>query len=395
MKKSIKDIPVKDKRVLVRVDFNVPFERTGEIADDSRIRAALPTIRYLQDEGARVILCSHLGRPDGRVVDSLRLTAVAARLSDLLGRPVATPGDCVGVQVEAVVAAMQPRDVVLLENLRFHPEEEQNDPEFARRLASMADIFVNDAFGAAHRAHASTTGVAAFLPAVAGFLLLKETEELGNLLGNPVRPFAAILGGAKISSKVAVLTNLLPRIDCLLLGGGIASTFLKAMGKSVGDSLVEDDYLGTSRKVLAEAERRGVPVLLPTDVVIADAFSADAEYQTVAVSAVPPGWRIMDIGPDTLTTYRDALEDFGTILWNGTMGVAEFPAFAEGSIALALALADAPGRVVVGGGETAALVEQAGLRDRYAHVSTGGGASLEFIEGRVLPGVAALNDKPA
>jgi phosphoglycerate kinase len=395
VKKSLRDIDVAGKRVLVRVDFNVPFDRAGGIADDSRIRAALPTIRYLQDQDARVILCSHLGRPDGKVVESMRLTPIAKRLSQLLGRPVKTASDCVGAEAEAAARSLEPKDVLLLENLRFHPEEEANDPDFAGSLASLADVYVNDAFGTAHRAHASTAGVAAYLPAVAGFLMLKEVEELGNVLGNPARPVAAVLGGAKISSKVAVLKNLLPRVDCLLLGGGIASTFLKARGASVGDSLVEDDFLETARLVLNEAEQRGVPVLLPTDVVVADAFKADADHETVPVGSIPPGWRIMDIGPDTLATYREALDDCATIFWNGPLGVAEFPAFAEGSLALALALADIDGRVVIGGGETSAIVEQAGLHDRYAHVSTGGGASLEFIEGRTLPGVAALLDKKA
>jgi phosphoglycerate kinase len=393
MKRSVRDIDVSGKRVLVRVDFNVPFDRNGGIADDSRIRAALPTVRYLQDHGAKVILCSHLGRPDGKIVESLRLAPVAARLSTLLGDPVATVADCVGPQASAAAGALGPRGVLLLENLRFHAEEEANDPGFARELASLAEVYVNDAFGTAHRAHASTVGVAAYLPAVAGFLMLKEIEELGNVLGNPARPLAGILGGAKVSSKVGVLRNLLGRVDCLLLGGGMANTFLLARGASVGDSLVEADYVETAREVLAEAERRGVPLLLPTDVVIADAFAAEANHQTVPVGAIAEGWRIMDVGPDTLSTYREALDDCKTVFWNGTLGVAEFPAFAEGSLSLALALAELDARVVVGGGETAALVEQAGLRDRYAHVSTGGGASLEFIEGRTLPGVAALLDK--
>ena len=393
MKKSVRDIDVGGKRVLVRVDFNVPFDRNGSIADDTRIRAALPTVRYLQERGARVILCTHLGRPDGKVVESMRLTPIAQRLTQLLGQPVKTVSDCIGPEAEAAAAALGPGDVLLLENLRFHAEEEKNDPEFARKLASLADVYVNDAFGTAHRVHASTAGVAAYLPAVAGFLMLKEIEELGNVLSNPKRPMAAILGGAKISSKVAVLKNLLPRVDCLLLGGGIASTFLKARGSSMGDSLVEDDFLDTARRVLTDAEQRGVPVLLPTDLVVADAFSADANHKTVPVSAIESGWRAMDIGPDTLSTFRDALDDCATIFWNGPLGVAEFPAFAEGSLALALALADLDSRVVIGGGETSAIVEQAGLHDRYAHVSTGGGASLEFIEGKVLPGVAALQDK--
>ena len=393
MKQSVRDIDVAGKRALVRVDFNVPFDRNGGIADDSRIRAALPTIRYLQEHRASIILCSHLGRPDGKVVESLRLTPVANRLTQLLGQPVKTATDCVGPEVEAAARALEAGEVLLLENLRFHPEEEANDPAFARQLASLADVYVNDAFGTAHRAHASTAGVAAYLPAVAGFLMLKEIEELGNVLGNPQRPMAAILGGAKISSKLGVIRNLLARVDCLLLGGGMASTFIKARGMEVGDSLIEEDMLDTARDVMTEAEAKGVPLLLPTDVVVADEFSADAEHQTVPVSAIPPGWRIMDVGPDSLNTFRDALEDCKTIFWNGPLGVAEFPAFAEGSEALALELADLDARVVIGGGETAALVEQAGLHDRYTHVSTGGGASLEFIEGKTLPGVAALLDK--
>ncbi|HLG12224.1 MAG TPA: phosphoglycerate kinase [Dehalococcoidia bacterium] len=393
MKQSVRDIDVSGKRALVRVDFNVPFDRNGGIADDSRIRAALPTIRYLQEHGASVVLCSHLGRPDGKVVESMRLTPVANRLTQLLGQPVKTADDCVGAEVEAAARSLDPGEVLLLENLRFHAEEEANDPGFARQLASLADVYVNDAFGTAHRAHASTAGVAAYLPAVAGFLMLKEIEELGHVLGNPQRPMAAILGGAKISSKLGVIHNLLPRIDCLLLGGGMASTFIKARGMEVGDSLIEENMVATARDLMREAEAKGVPLLLPTDVVVADKFAADAAYQTVPVSAIPIGWRIMDIGPDSLHTFHDALADCKTIFWNGPLGVAEFPAFAEGSQALALELAELDARVVIGGGETSALVEQAGLHDRYTHVSTGGGASLEFIEGKTLPGVAALLDK--
>ena len=395
MKKTVRDVDVAGKRVLVRVDFNVPFERDGRIADDSRIRGALPTIDYLREQDARVVLCSHLGRPDGKVVETLRLAPIAARLSRLLEGPVATAPDCVGPEAAAAVVALAPGDVLLLENLRFHPEEEANDPAFAAQLAALADLYVNDAFGTAHRAHASTVGVAAHLPAVSGFLMAKEIEALGSVMANPSRPLAAILGGAKVSSKVAILRSLLPRIDCLLLAGGIATTFAKARGAAVGDSLVEDDYLETARDVLAEAARRGVPVFLPTDVVVADAFAAEAEHETVPIKGIEPGWRAMDVGPDTLHTFREALEDCQTVFWNGTLGVAEFPAFAEGSLALALALADLHATVVVGGGETAALVEQAGLRDRYTHVSTGGGAALEFIEGRTLPGVAALEDAAA
>jgi phosphoglycerate kinase len=393
MKKSVREIDVKGKRVLVRVDFNVPFDRDGGIADDNRIRAAVPTIRYLQEQDGRIILCSHLGRPDGKVVESLRMAPIAERLSVILGQPIKTVPECIGPEVEAAVAALGAREVLMLENLRFYAEEEANDEAFARRLASMADAYVNDAFGTAHRAHASTAGVAAFLPAAAGFLMLKEIEELGNVLGNPERPLAAILGGAKISSKIGVLENLVPRVDCLLLGGGIASTFLKAQGFDVAESLVEDDYLDTARKVLGDSESRGVPVLLPVDVVVADAFAADADHKTVPVDAVPAGWRILDAGPETLKGFQEALANCRTVFWNGTLGVAEFPAFAQGSLGLARVLAELDARVVVGGGETAALVEEAGLRDRYTHVSTGGGASLEFIEGRELPGVAALQDR--
>jgi phosphoglycerate kinase len=393
MKKSVRDIDVKGKRVLMRVDFNVPFDRHGGIADDTRIRAAVPTIEYLQEQGASIVLCSHLGRPDGKVVDSMRLTPVAERLSQILGQPVPKTDDCIGPEAEAAAKALKPGEVLLLENLRFHPEEEKNDPAFAKMLASLAEVYVNDAFGTAHRAHASTAGVAKDLPAVAGFLMLKELEELGNILENPQRPMAAILGGAKISSKLGVIRNLLSKVDCLLLGGGMASTFLKAHGLPVGDSLVEDDQLEAANDILAYADIRGVPLLLPIDVIIADEFKADAEHQTVSVNAIPEGWRVMDIGPDSLEAFAEALKDCKTVFWNGPLGVAEFPAFAEGSLALAMELADLDARVVIGGGETSAMVEQSGMAERFAHISTGGGASLEFIEGKTLPGVAALMDK--
>ncbi len=393
MKQSVRDIDVAGKRVLMRVDFNVPFGRDGKIADDSRISAALPTVNYLLEHGASVILCSHLGRPDGRVVESMRLTPVADRLAKLLGKDVQTAPDCVGPQAEAGASALSAGDVLLLENLRFHAEEEKNDPGFAKSLASLADVYVNDAFGTAHRAHASTAGVAAYLPAVAGFLMLKEVEELGNVLGKPERPMAAIIGGAKISSKLGVVKNLLQSVDCLMLGGGMASTFIKARGMEVGDSLIEEDMLTTARDLMYEAERKGVPLLLPIDAVISDAFDANAAYQTVPVSSIPISWRVMDVGPDSVATFRDALEDCATVFWNGPLGVAEFPAFAKGSEAMAQALADLDARVVIGGGETAALVEQMSLHERFTHVSTGGGASLEFIEGKSLPGVEALLDK--
>ena len=392
MKKSVADVNVSSKRVLMRVDFNVPFDSEGGIADDSRISAVLPTIRYLQEQNASIVLCSHLGRPDGKIVESLHIRPIAVRLAELLDQPVNSTSDCVGAEVESAAAALQPRDILLLENLRFHAEEELNDEAFSKQLALLADLYVNDAFGAAHRAHASTAGVANFLPAVAGLLMIKEIEQLGGILGNPARPMAAILGGAKISSKITVLHNLLPRVDFLILGGGIASTFIKARGGEIGDSLVEDDFLDLARDILEEAASLGVPVLLPSDVVVADVFAADAEKKTIPVGEVSAGWRILDAGPKTLATYREALEKCRTVFWNGPLGVTEFPAFAIGSLDLAQILAEIDADVVVGGGESAALIEQAGLRDRYTHVSTGGGASLEFIEGRTLPGVEALLD---
>jgi phosphoglycerate kinase len=394
-KQTVRDVDTRDRRVLVRVDFNVPLEKESRrILNDSRIRAALPTIEYLREEKARVILCSHLGRPDGQVVESLRLAPVAARLSEMLGTQVKTVGDCVGPEVEEEARALRPGEVLLLENLRFHPEEEKNDPKFARALASLAEVYVNDAFGAAHRAHASTVGVAAYLPAVSGLLMEKEIDYLGRALTNPARPFAAVIGGAKISTKMGVLRNLLTKVDGLLVGGGMASTFLKAQGFRVGQSLVEDDQLGAASDVLSEADNAGVPLLLPTDVVVADRVAADARYRTVPVLEIPAEWRIVDIGADTLVSFRDTLEDCRTVVWNGPMGIAEYPPFAEGSLGVALALVELDdATTIVGGGETVALVQQAGLEDRFTHLSTGGGASLEFLEGRTLPGVAALLDR--
>jgi phosphoglycerate kinase len=376
----------------VRVDFNVPMT-DHTIMDDLRVRAALPTIGYLREHGARVILCSHLGRPDGKVVESLRLAPVAARLSELLGAPVATAPDCVGPEAERAVAALRDGDVLMLENVRFHPEEEENDSAFARRLAALADVYVNDAFGTAHRAHASTEGVAHLLPAVAGLLMERELEYLGRAVANPERPFAAIIGGAKISGKIDVLRNLLDKADRILIGGGMANTFFKAQGIPVGDSLVEDDQIDTARQVLAAADAHGRRLDLPVDAVIADAFSATANARTIAIAdGVPGGWRVMDIGPDTVRRFAEALQPCRTVVWNGPMGVFEFPAFAEGTLALARALAALDAVTVVGGGETAAAVAQAGVEDRITHVSTGGGASLEFLEGKSLPGVAALQD---
>jgi phosphoglycerate kinase len=394
-KKTVRDIEVAGKRVLVRVDFNVPLDKaTGQVADDTRIRAALPTIQYLRERGAKVILCSHLGRPDGKVVDRLRLRPVAEHLSALLNAPVTMAPDCVGPAVEALVARMQPGDVLLLENVRFHPEEEANDAAFARQLASLADVFVNDAFGTAHRAHASTEGVAHYLPAVAGLLMEKELKFLGGALTNPERPFAALIGGAKVSDKIGVLRHLLEKVDLLLIGGGMANTFLLAQGKQIGDSLAEPDHVDVAREVL-ERTREGRPRLeLPCDAVIADRFAADAATRTIDLERepVPPGWRIMDIGPATVRRFVDALSPCRTVVWNGPMGVFELAPFAAGTLALARALADLPATTIVGGGETAQAVEEAGVADRISHVSTGGGAALEFLEGKTLPGVAALLD---
>ena len=393
MKKTVADVDVQGKRILLRVDFNVPLDPDdGHVLDDSRIRAVLPTIEYLRERGARLILCSHVGRPKG-VDDSLRLAPVARRLGELLGSPVKTTDDCVGPQVKEAAQALGPGDVLLLENLRFHPEEEANDPDFARALASLADVYVNDAFGTAHRAHASTAGVAAYLPAVAGFLMEKELTFLGKALASPDRPFAAVIGGAKISTKMGVLENLLAKVDRLLIGGGMACTFLKAEGLEVGQSLVEEAYLETARQIRERASQRGVMLLLSSDVIVGDRFEADARRQQVSVKEIPAGWQIMDIGEKTAEAFVQALRDCKTVLWNGPMGVIEFEAFSQGSYRLAEAIAGLNATTIVGGGETVAVVERLGLEGKFSHVSTGGGAALEFLEGRELPGVAALADK--
>lgn len=389
-KKTIRDVPVMGKRVLVRVDFNVPLEG-GEVRDDTRIVAALPTIRYLLDEKARVILASHLGRPKGKVAPEFSLKPVAKRLGELLGMDVAFASDCVGPEAEAAVAALQPGHALMLENLRFHAEEEANDPEFSRKLAALADLYVNDAFGTAHRAHASTVGVAAYLPAVAGFLMEKEIDYLSRALEDPERPFVAILGGAKISDKIGVVQNLLGRVDRLLIGGGMANTFLKAQGYDVAASLVEEDSVAVAKELLTQGAGK---ILLPADVVVADAFAADAQAKVAPIAQVPAGWRILDIGPQTVKAFAKALRGARTVVWNGPMGVFEFPRFAEGTFAIAQALAKLPGAVtIIGGGDSAAAVEQAGVADKVSHVSTGGGASLEFLEGKTLPGVAVLADR--
>lgn len=391
-KKTISDVRVKGKRVLVRVDFNVPLD-DGRITDDRRITESVPTIRHLRRSGARVILASHLGRPGGQVKDALRLDPVAAHLSELLGAPVRKLADCVGPEVEAAVAAMADGDVVLLENLRFHPEEEANDDGFSRRLAALADLYVNDAFGAAHRAHASTVGVARHLPAVAGFLMEKELVHLSRALESPTRPFVAILGGKKVSDKIGVIRNLLTRADALLIGGAMTYTFLRAKGYDVGASLLEGDKLDLARALMDEARARQVAFHLPDDVVVADRFAEDATRRTVAAESIPDGWMGMDIGPKAADAYRRIILEARTVMWNGPMGVFEFPAFAAGTRAVAQAMAEATAVTIVGGGDSAAAVEQFGLANRMTHISTGGGASLEFMEGRELPGVAILQDK--
>ncbi len=389
-KMTVRDVDVRGRRVLVRVDFNVPIA-DGKVTDDTRIRATLPTLQYLLDQGAALIVMSHLGRPK-KPDPAFSLRPVAERLSELLGRPVQMAPDCVGPEVEAMAAALQPGQVLLLENLRFHPEEEKNDPEFASRLARLGDLCVNDAFGAAHRAHASVEAIARFIPVVAGFLMEKEIRYLSQALTNPGRPFVAILGGAKISDKIGVIESLLARADRVLIGGGMANTFLKAMGYRVGDSLVEDEALETARRLLQEGGER---LMLPVDVVIADAFAPDAQARVVPVDQVPDGWRILDIGPQTVSRYAEEIRRAVFIVWNGPMGVFEFPRFAEGTFAIARAVAESGAVSIVGGGDSVAAVHAAGVADRITHISTGGGASLEFLEGRTLPGIAALADRPS
>lgn len=389
-KKTVYDIEVQNKRVLVRCDFNVPLDSAGNITDDLRIQAALPTIRYLLDQGAAVILCSHLGRPGGKPVDKLRLGPVARRLSELLGREVRKVDQVVGPAVSAAAAAMRPGDVLLLENTRFEPGDEGNDPELSRQLAALADVYVNDAFGAAHRAHASTAGVAAFLPSAAGLLMGREIEMLGSAIHSPKRPLVVILGGAKISDKIGVIENLLTIADQILIGGGMANTFLRAKGYPMGDSLVEEGSVETARGLMA---RGGTKLALPVDAVVANAFSADAATQVVASDAVLPGWRILDIGPRTVELFAEVIAKAGTVIWNGPMGVFEMAPFARGTFAVAKALAASHAISIIGGGDSASAVEQSGVADSITHISTGGGASLEFLEGQELPGVAVLDDK--
>jgi phosphoglycerate kinase len=395
-KQTISQRDVSGKRVLVRVDFNVPLDADLRITDDTRIRAALPTIQYLIQRNATVILMSHLGRPNGQMVEKLSLRPVALRLSELLGQPVELAPDAVGPAVEDLVKALIPGQVLLLENLRFHASEEKNHPEFAQQLAAFGDLYVNDAFGTAHRAHASTEGVTHFLPGVAGFLVEKELNFLGSTLENPTRPFVAIVGGAKVSDKIAVLEHLISLVDRILIGGGMANTFLKAQGYEIGDSLFEESKLEVARDLIGKARLRDIQFVLPIDVVIADRFAADAEHKVVASQAIPRGWRVLDIGPATIELFRQTLSDAQTIIWNGTLGVAEMPAFAKGTDSVVDMLSErtlAGAITIIGGGDSAAAVELAGAAEKMTHVSTGGGASLEFLEGRVLPGVAALQDK--
>ena len=391
-KQTIRDVDWAGKRALVRVDFNVPLEK-GRITDDTRIRAALPTIQYLLDHGASVVLMSHLGRPKNKVVEDLRMAPLAEHLAGLLGRPVKTVAATTGAEAEAAAGALGPGDVLMLENTRFDAREEANDESMARELAKLGDVYVNDAFGAAHRAHASTEGVAHFLPAVSGLLMEREISELGSLLENPERPFVAIMGGAKISDKISVITSLLRVVDSLLIGGGMANTFLLAMGHKVGDSLAEPSAAEEVNKILFFAQGRATELLLPTDVVIADAMDANANHKVVSIESVPDGWRILDIGPDTVAAFSKEISAAKTVVWNGPMGYFEAAPFAEGTRGIARAMAESSARTVIGGGDSVAAVEQMGLADRIGHISTGGGASLELLEGRALPGVEALNDK--
>ena len=393
MKLGLKDLDVKGKRVFVRADFNVSLDG-DRITDDTRIRSALPTIQYLLENDAKVILASHLGRPKGKVVEKYSLAPVAKHLSELLGRDVVKADDCIGPAVQELALKLQPGEVLLLENLRFHAEEEKNDPAFAKELASLAEVYVNDAFGTAHRAHASTAGIAAYLPAAAGFLLEKELKFLGEALENPQRPFVAILGGAKVSDKIGVIQNLLGKVDKLLIGGGMSYTFLKARGLEIGKSLLEADKMDLARQLEEEAKARGVELLLPVDVVVADEFSETANRKAVSVEEIPADWEGMDIGPKTIELFQKALAGAKTVVWNGPLGVFEMEPFSTGTKAIAEALANlTDATTIIGGGDSAAAVEQLGYADKITHISTGGGASLEFLEGKELPGVAALTSR--
>ncbi|MCL2672254.1 MAG: phosphoglycerate kinase [Clostridiales bacterium] len=393
-KRTIEDIDVRGKRALMRVDFNVPIAEDGSVGDDKRIVAALPTIRYLLEQGAKVILCSHLGRPKGQVDMKYSMAPVGARLAELLpDTRVWMAEDVVGESAQTAIADMQEGEIVLLENLRFHAEEEKNDPAFAKQLADLADIYVSDAFGTVHRAHASTAGVAAYLPAVAGYLIGREVGIMGTALENPERPFVAILGGAKVADKIAIIKNLLQKCDSLLIGGGMAYTFFKAKGYEIGNSILDANSLELAKELMAEAEERGVALVLPVDDVVADRFAADAARQVVPCNAIPVGWGGMDIGPETIKLFTNVIKNAKTVIWNGPMGVFEFPAFAVGTGAIAKACAECKGTTIIGGGDSASAVKKLGYAKQMTHISTGGGASLEYLEGKVLPGIAVLNDK--
>ena len=391
-KKTIEDVCVEGKRVLVRCDFNVPLKE-GKITNDKRIVAALPTIKYLLDNNAKVILCSHLGRPKGEFLPEFSLAPVAARLSELLGKEVKMAKDVVGEDAKALAAALENGDVMLLENVRYHKEETKNAPEFSKELASLADLYVNDAFGTAHRAHCSTTGVADYLPAVCGYLIQKEISIMGDALNTPKRPLVAILGGAKVSDKIGVINNLLEKVDTLIVGGGMAYTFFKALGHTVGNSICEDDKVDLAKEMLAKAEERGVKFLLPVDNKIGDNFAEDCNKQVNDGRDIPDGWQGLDIGPKSIALFCDAVKDAGTVIWNGPMGVFEFAAFAEGTMEVAKAIAATDAISIIGGGDSVAAVTKLGFADKMTHISTGGGASLEFLEGLELPGIAALNNK--
>ncbi len=392
-KKTVRDIDVNGKKVLVRCDFNVPLDAEFNITDETRIVAALPTIKYLLDNKAAVILCSHLGRPKGGFEAKYSLAPVAKDLSAKLGFEVKLAKDVVGPDAKALAAAVKPGEAILLENVRFMPGEEKNDPELSKELASMADLYVSDAFGTVHRAHSSTAGVAAYLPAVAGFLIGKELDFLGGAITNPVRPFVAILGGAKVKDKIAVITNLLEKVDTLLIGGGMAYTFIKAQGGNIGGSLLDEERLGLANELIEKAKAKGVKMLLPVDNLAGDAFANDCNIKLVDSDEIPDGFSGMDIGPKTIELFSEEIAKAKTVVWNGPMGVFEMPNFAEGTLAIAKAMAASSATTIIGGGDSAAAVTQMGLADKMSHISTGGGASLEFLEGKELPGVAALNDK--
>ena len=392
-KKSVKDVDLKGKRVFCRVDFNVPMQ-DGQITDETRIQAALPTIQYLQEQGAKVILASHLGRPKGTVVEELRLTPVAKRLSEKLGQEVKKADEAYGDTVKALISEMKEGDVLLLENVRFYPGEEKNDAELAKQFAELADIYVNDAFGAAHRAHASTEGIAHYLPAVSGFLMDKELATIGKALSNPERPFTAIIGGAKVKDKIGVIDHLLDIVDNLIIGGGLAYTFIKAQGHEIGQSLLEEDKIDLAKSFIEKAKEKGVNFYMPVDAVIADRFAEDASAKNVSIEDIPADWQALDIGPKTAELYGDVIKNSKLVIWNGPMGVFEFDQFANGTKAVAESLAQSKDTYsIIGGGDSAAAVEKFNLADQMSHISTGGGASLEFMEGKELPGVTALNDK--